>query len=72
MACGTPVIAYNHSAMPEVVSEGLTGFIVNNQKEMSLALNKITSLNRTEVRNESKKLFDVKIVAKEYLELLDA
>jgi len=72
MACGTPVIAYNHSAMPEVLKDGVTGFIVANENEMVLALNKIPSLNRAEVRIFSEKLFDVKIVAKKYLELFDA
>lgn len=72
MACGTPVIAYDHSAMPEVVKDGVTGFIVDNENEMILALNKIPSINRAEVRIVSEKLFDVKIVAKKYLELFDA
>lgn len=29
MACGTPVIAYNHGSVPEIVKDGVTGFIVN-------------------------------------------
>jgi glycosyltransferase involved in cell wall biosynthesis len=72
MACGTPVIAYNHSAMPEVVIDGVTGFIVNDENEMVLALNKISTIKREEVRIESEKSFDVKIVAKKYLGLFNA
>ncbi len=71
MACGTPVIAYNHSAMPEVVNDNRTGFIVNNENEMILALKKIPSISRKEVREFSEKLFDVKVIAKKYLELFD-
>lgn len=69
MACGTPVIAYNHSAMPEVVTDGLTGFIVNKQVEMKAAIDRISSLNRLEVRKIAEDRFDVKVVAKQYLKL---
>jgi glycosyltransferase involved in cell wall biosynthesis len=33
MACGTPVIAYNKGAFPEVVEDGVTGFIVSTIEE---------------------------------------
>ena len=71
MACGTPVIAYNHSAMPEVVTENITGLIVNSYDEMISAVDKIGRLEREKVRNFSEKLFDVKVIAKKYLELFD-
>jgi glycosyltransferase involved in cell wall biosynthesis len=69
MACGTPVIAYNHSAMPEVVTDGSTGFIVNNQNQIIDAIQKVFSLNRGQVRQISEAKFDVKVIAKQYLNL---
>ena len=33
MACGTPVIAFNHGAVPEVMRDGKTGFIVENVEQ---------------------------------------
>ena len=72
MGCGTPVIAYNHSAMPEVVTDGLTGFIVNTYSEMINAISKISSLSRTEVRAVAEKRFDVKVIARQYLNLFNS
>jgi glycosyltransferase involved in cell wall biosynthesis len=69
MACGTPVIAYNHSAMPEVVTDGITGFIVENQEGMAIAISKISTLNRAEVRVVSEAKFDVKEITNKYLSL---
>lgn len=69
MACGTPVLAYNHAAMPEVVREGVTGFIVNDKKEMLEALKKTSSIDRTICREKAMSLFDVSVVAKQYLNL---
>ncbi|HMJ47826.1 MAG TPA: glycosyltransferase, partial [Ferruginibacter sp.] len=71
MACGTPVIAYNHSAMPEVVTDGLTGYIVNTHEEMVQAVSKIATLNRKQVREIAEKRFDVKVVAQNYLALFN-
>ncbi|MEJ7610057.1 MAG: glycosyltransferase [Ferruginibacter sp.] len=72
MACGTPVIAYNHSAMPEVVIDGSTGFIVNTYSEMMDAIPKISSLNRTQVRAVAEKRFDIKVIAQQYLNLFNS
>ncbi len=33
MACGTPVIAYAHGSVPEVIDEGVTGFVVEDQQQ---------------------------------------
>ena len=71
MACGTPVIAYNHSAMPEVVSEGFTGCIVNNHDEIVNAVDKILSLKRPEVRKIAEQRFDVKVIALQFLNLVN-
>lgn len=69
MACGTPVITYNHSAMPEVVKDNISGFVVNNFDEMISAVDKIETINRENVRIFAEELFDVKVIAKKYLEL---
>ena len=62
MACGTPVLAYNMAAMPEVVLDGVTGFIVNTKEEMQQALLKINLLNRVKVRENAESLLDRKSV----------
>ncbi len=70
MACGTPVLAYNHAAMPEVVTSGITGYVVNTIEEMQNAINKTTVLDRNEIRKYAEKRFDVKTVAQQYLNLV--
>src|SRR3989344_5661630 len=50
MACGTPVVAYGRGAVPEVVVEGKTGFIVDNEAQMIEAVKKIGSIDRATCR----------------------
>jgi glycosyltransferase involved in cell wall biosynthesis len=69
MACGTPVIAFKRGAVPEVVNEGLSGFIVNNTAEMTNSVAKILQINRAECRRVAGQKFDVKIIARQYLNL---
>lgn len=69
MACGTPVMAYNHAAMPEVVTNAVTGYISENADEMKNCISKIQLLNREEVRRVAEASFDVKAVAQKYLHL---
>jgi glycosyltransferase involved in cell wall biosynthesis len=71
MACGTPVIAFNHAAAPEVINEGISGFIVNDEDEMIKAVNKIPLINRNDCRKIAEERFDVKAVACEYLNLFN-
>ncbi|OJI06551.1 hypothetical protein BK004_03040 [bacterium CG10_46_32] len=44
MACGTPVVAFNRGAVPEVIKRGKTGFIVKNEREMIAAVKKIYAM----------------------------
>src|SRR6185437_7573768 len=50
MACGTPVIAMRNGSVPEVVDEGVTGFIVDNEEEAVAAVRRIPELSRDTVR----------------------
>lgn len=70
MACGTPVLAYGNAAIPEVVTEGVTGYILDTIEDMKRRINDLSKLNRKEVRLFSKKKFDVNVVAAHYLEIL--
>lgn len=67
MACGTPVVAFNKGSVNEVVDEGITGYKVNNKKEMIEVLEKIEILNRIECRKKAAERFDVKVIAQQYI-----
>lgn len=46
MLCGTPVIAFNRGSMPELIRDGLTGFLVDNVEMAADAVNNISSIER--------------------------
>ncbi|HEY7149728.1 MAG TPA: glycosyltransferase family 4 protein [Gaiellaceae bacterium] len=50
MACGTPVIATRHGAVPEVIEDGRSGIIVEQYREMAAALERADALDPMECR----------------------
>ncbi len=69
MACGTPVIAWNCGAVPEIVEDGLTGFIVNSEDEALAALRKVRDLDRHRVREACEQRFSAVTMAQAYLDV---
>jgi glycosyltransferase involved in cell wall biosynthesis len=69
MACGTPVIAFRAGAVPEVVDDGLTGFVVRSVEEAVEALPRLDSLDRRKVRAVFEHRFTVERMAQDYLAL---
>lgn len=76
LACGTPVVAYGHGAIPEIMEDGVTGFVVTNQDEAVRAAQNIDSIDRTRCREVFERRFTVARMAQDYLRiyqrLLDA
>jgi glycosyltransferase involved in cell wall biosynthesis len=50
MACGTPVIAFRRGSVPEVIEDGVTGFIVDSEDEALQAIKRLPGLDRHQVR----------------------
>jgi len=71
MACGTPVIGFKKGSVPEVVTEGVTGFFTNDMEKMIAAISLIHSIDRKECRLISQSRFDIPIIAKRYLQLFN-
>ncbi|WP_367159282.1 glycosyltransferase family 4 protein [Kozakia baliensis] len=69
MACGTPVIAFKCGSVPEVIDEGVTGFIVSNVQEAADAVRKTVNFDRARVRATFEKRFTVERMAKDYLDI---
>jgi len=67
MACGTPVIAYPHGSVPEVIEEGRTGFLVNNVQAAAKAVEQVTKISREECRQRFEERFSATKMAKNYL-----
>jgi len=67
MACGTPVVAYNRGSVPEVVEDGVTGFVVEDELSATDAVRRLSQLSRAAVRARFEQRFTARVMAKEYL-----
>jgi glycosyltransferase involved in cell wall biosynthesis len=70
-ACGTPVVAFNHGSVPEIVDQGETGFIVNSMDEAVKALKNINLLDRNRIREIFEKRFTASVMATNYIRLYE-
>jgi glycosyltransferase involved in cell wall biosynthesis len=68
MACGTPVIAFNRGSVPEIVDDGKTGFVVEDDTSAVAAVDRLETLDRADIRKEFEKRFTARRMALDYLE----
>ena len=69
MACGTPVIAYGSGSVPEIIIDGVNGFIVDSIDSAVEAVAKLDSISREECRAAFEDRFTVDRMARDYLEV---
>jgi len=69
MLCGTPVIAFNKGAMPELILDGKTGFLVNSIDEAVQSVNNIKSVDRKHCRTWAASKFTLEKMVEGYLEV---
>lgn len=67
MACGTPVIAFRRGSVPEVIEDGVTGFIVDDMEGAIAAAGKIDSIDRAGVRRRFEERFTNLRMADDYM-----
>jgi hypothetical protein len=67
MACGTPVIAFNRGAVPEIVEHGLTGFVVEDETSAVAAVHKVDRLSRKKIRSRFEDRFTARRMAEDYV-----
>ena len=66
MACGTPVVARRCGSVPEVLRDGITGYIADSVEELAAAVHKIDHLSREACRAEFERRFTVEQMADRY------
>jgi glycosyltransferase involved in cell wall biosynthesis len=69
MACGTPVIALRRGSVPEVVDEGVTGFIVEDEAQAAHAARRLSLLDRSRIRQVFERRFTARRMTEDYLRI---
>lgn len=69
LACGTPVIAFRRGALPEIIDDSKTGFIVDTLEEMITAVSKVSQIDREYCHQYIKENFDSKTMVNNYEDL---
>lgn len=68
LACGTPVIAMNRGAMPEIIRHGYNGFLANSFEEFRSYMKKIDEIQPANCRQSVEENFSANRMARQYLE----
>ena len=66
MACGTPIVAFRSGSVPEVMKDGVTGFVVSDLDEAVAAVGRVAGLSRRAVRQVFEERYQVSNMAKAY------
>ena len=72
MACGTPVIATRHGAVPEVIDDGVSGIVVDNYREMPAALERADALDPLDCRRYAEERYSPERMVEDYLRVYEA
>lgn len=69
LSCGTPVIAFPSGALPEIIEDGRTGFIVQNEREMAGALTAVRFIDPEVCRQTARERFSAARMTRRYIDL---
>jgi glycosyltransferase involved in cell wall biosynthesis len=69
MMCGTPVLAMRRGAAPEIIDEGVTGYLADSPEEFARQIGRSFSLDRRQVREQAEERFSARRMARQYAEL---
>ncbi|QRG06534.1 glycosyltransferase family 4 protein [Xanthobacter dioxanivorans] len=67
MSCGTPVIAFSRGSVPEVLEEGVTGYLVSSVEEAVARVAQVGRLDRAAIRRIFEKRFSAERMARDYV-----
>jgi len=71
MACGTPVLAFRHGSVPEVIDEGITGHIVVGMDEAIRKIGSVLALDRGRVRRRFEQRFSAQRMVRDYVRIYE-
>ena len=71
MACGLPVIAYPLGSVPEIIEEGVSGFLVHNVQEAIRAVKNLSAIDRQKCRKAFERRFSDKRMVHDYLTIYE-
>ncbi|MBV8053347.1 MAG: glycosyltransferase family 4 protein [Acidobacteriaceae bacterium] len=71
MACGLPIVAYPFGSVPELIEDGVTGFVVTNIDEAARAIRQLDTIDRATCRQSFEQRFTAKRMAQDYLAIYD-
>ncbi len=66
MACGTPVLALRRGSVPEVVEDGVTGFVRDSEDELAAVAHDVDRLSRRACRERVERHFSVEVMTDGY------
>jgi glycosyltransferase involved in cell wall biosynthesis len=69
MACGTPVVGFRRGAVPEVVEDGVSGFVVDDLEQMVFAAGRVSTLSRQACRARVEALYSTRAITDGYLDV---
>jgi glycosyltransferase involved in cell wall biosynthesis len=69
LACGTPVVAYRNGSVPEIIEDGVTGFVVGSMEEAAVAVRRVGRLSRAVCRKAFEQRFGAARMARDYLDV---
>jgi glycosyltransferase involved in cell wall biosynthesis len=69
LACGTPVIARRRGSVPEILRDGVTGFLCETEAEMVDAVARLREVSRRRCREEFEARFSDRVMAEHYLDV---
>lgn len=72
MACGTPVIGFNRGGIPEVIKDGVSGYVVNDSEEAALMVDKVQLIDRGGVRRYCEENFSMDKIVDNYISIYES
>jgi glycosyltransferase involved in cell wall biosynthesis len=71
MACGTPTIAFRRGSVPEIIEDGVSGFVVDSEIDAIDAIKRIPELDRRRVRESFDRRFTAQRMTRDYVALYE-